>query len=379
MRVLTVFGTRPEAIKMAPLVRKLAALPDMESRVCVTAQHRAMLDQVLEAFDIRPEHDLDIMAPGQSLTETCSRVLLGLEPILQEFHPDLVLVHGDTTSAAAATLAAYYQDIPVGHVEAGLRTGDLRAPWPEEGHRRLIASLAAVHFAPTEEARENLIREGIAPAAIHVTGNTVIDALHMVLDRLHNDSRLQESLVRRFSFLRARSRLVLITCHRREVFGAGLERICLAIRELAKRFAEVDFVYPVHPNPEVLGPVSTSLQEIANVHLVEPLDYLPFVHLMQRSCLLLTDSGGIQEEAPALGKPVVVLRDTTERPEALATGMVQLAGTDTAAIVQAAARLLALSPGGRPTTKTPYGDGRASERIVQIVQSLGIRRPRPSP
>ena len=374
MKVLTVFGTRPEAIKMAPLVRALAASPEIESRVCVTAQHRQMLDAVLHLFEIAPEHDLDIMAPAQPLSSIASRVLLGIEPVLREFQPDVVLVHGDTTTASAATLAAYYQKIPVGHVEAGLRTGDLLAPWPEEGNRRMIAALAKFHCAPTQQARENLLREGIAAEAIHVTGNTVIDALWLVIDRLKADEPLRESLAAQFSFLRPQARMVLITCHRRENFGAGLTRICAAIQALAERFPEVDFVYPVHPNPQVCGPVRGALGGIDNLHLIDPQDYLPFVYLMDRSHLLLTDSGGIQEEAPALGKPVLVMRDTTERPEALATGTVALVGTDTLAIIAAATRLLIDSPGLESglSGETLYGDGRASERIVQVVQSLGI-------
>jgi UDP-N-acetylglucosamine 2-epimerase (non-hydrolysing) len=270
-------------------------------------------------------------------------------------------------------MAAYYQRIPVGHVEAGLRTGNLLAPWPEEGNRKVIAAVATVHFAPTEQARENLLREGIAPEAIHVTGNTVIDALRIVVDRLRADARLADSLAGQFPFLRADARLVVITCHRRENFQGGLDRICVAIRTLAERFPEVDFVFPVHPNPKVLGPVRAALQGIGNVHLIEPQDYLPFVYLMSRSSLLLTDSGGIQEEAPALGKPVLVMRDTTERPEALASGAVQLVGTDTVTIVESAARVLtgSLGPVVSSMVETPYGDGRASERITRILQSLG--------
>ncbi len=373
MKVLTVFGTRPEAIKMAPVVGALASLTGVESRVCVTAQHREMLDQVLHLFGMQPDYDLGIMVPGQTLSATTSKVLLGLEPLLQQFGPDLVLVHGDTATASAAALAAYYQRIPVGHVEAGLRTGDLLAPWPEEGNRKVIAAVATVHFAPTEQARENLLREGIGPGAIHVTGNTVIDALRLVVDRLRTDSRLADSLAGQFPFLRADARLVVITCHRRENFQGGLDRVCAAIRTLAERFPEVDFVFPVHPNPKVREPVSATLQGIGNVHLIDPQDYLPFVYLMSRSSLLLTDSGGIQEEAPALGKPVLVMRDTTERPEALANGAVQLVGTDAVTIVESAARILAgsHSPVVSSMVETPYGDGRASERIVRILQSLG--------
>jgi UDP-N-acetylglucosamine 2-epimerase (non-hydrolysing) len=373
MKVLTVFGTRPEAIKMAPVVRTLAALTGIESRVCVTAQHREMLDQVLHLFAIQPDYDLGIMVPGQTISATTSKVLMGLEPLLQQFGPDLVLVHGDTATASAAAMAAYYQRIQVGHVEAGLRTGNLLAPWPEEGNRKVIAALTTVHFAPTEQARENLLREGIAPGAIHVTGNTVIDALRIVVEQLRTDARLADSLAGQFPFLRADARLVVITCHRRENFQGGLDRVCAAIRTLAERFPEVDFVFPVHPNPKVLGPVRAALQGIGNVHLIEPQDYLPFVYLMSMSSLLLTDSGGIQEEAPALGKPVLVMRDTTERPEALASGTVQLVGTDTVTIVESAARVLTDPPVSVVSSmvETPYGDGRASERIIRILQSLG--------
>jgi len=358
---------------MAPLVKALAACPEIESRVCVTAQHRHLLDTVLELFQIEPDHDLDIMAPSQTLSAIASRILLGLEPVLREFQPDVVLVHGDTATASAATLAAYYQKIPVGHVEAGLRTGDLLAPWPEEGNRRVIAALARVHFAPTPQARDNLLREGIAADAIHVTGNTVIDALWLVIGRIRADECLRESLATQFSFLRPQARMTLITCHRRENFGAGLERICEAIRRLAARFPDVDFVYPVHPNPRVCEPVRGALGGIANLHLIEPQEYLPFVYLMDRSHLLLTDSGGIQEEAPALGKPVLVMRDMTERPEALSSGTVALVGTDTATIVELAARLLESSPAAGASARgaSLYGDGRASEQIVQILQSLG--------
>lgn len=373
MKVLAVFGTRPEAIKMAPVVRAIGAVNGIESRVCVTAQHRAMLDQVLKVFEIHPDHDLDVMVPGQTLSETTGRILMRVDPVLLEFQPDIVLVHGDTTTAAAVTLASYYRRVRVGHVEAGLRTGDLESPWPEEGNRRMIAALATVHFAPTEQARGNLLREGIAPAAIHVTGNTVIDSLRLVSDRLRNDACLRESIVRRFAFLRSGTRLVLITCHRRENLPRGIERICAAIRDLSVRFVDVDFVYPVHPNPQIHGLVSASLHGIDNVHLTGPLDYLPFVHLMNRASLLLTDSGGVQEEATALGKPALVLRDTTERPESISTGTTRLVGTDTMAIVQAASCLLEGSDAvGGPPAHTPYGDGRAGERIARIVQSLGI-------
>lgn len=372
MKVLTVFGTRPEAIKMAPLVKALAAEAGIEARVCVTAQHRQMLDQVLELFEITPDYDLNIMKPGQTLSGITSEILTRIEPVLVEFKPDLVLVHGDTSTTLATTLAAYYQRIPVGHVEAGLRTGNIYSPWPEEANRKLTGALAKLHFAPTTQSQANLLREGVDGAVVHVTGNTVIDALLMVKARLETDQALAAQLADRFPMLRKNARLVLITGHRRENFGDGFERICAAIRDLAREFPAADFVYPVHLNPNVREPVNRILQGQANVHLIEPQDYLPFVYLMTRSHIILTDSGGIQEEAPSLGKPVLVMRDTTERPEAVAAGTVKLVGTDVAAISDAVRTLMMneVEYQRMSVAHNPYGDGKACERIVAAIKNI---------
>lgn len=369
MKVLTVFGTRPEAIKMAPLVRHLETAQGIESRVCVTAQHRQMLDQVLELFEIKPHHDLDLMRPGQDLYSITTEILSAMRRVYADERPDLVLVHGDTTTTFAATLAAFYQRIPVGHVEAGLRTGNLYSPWPEEANRRLTGALARLHFAPTETARENLRRENVPDAHIVVTGNTVIDALLAVQDKLQRGDALRAALSARFPFLRDGQPMLLITGHRRENFGDGFERICAAIAQLARRYPELDLVYPVHLNPNVREPVGRLLSGIPNVHLIEPLDYLPFVYLMSRSTLILTDSGGIQEEAPSLGKPVLVMRDTTERPEAVQAGTVRLVGTDAATIVSGVATLLEDAEDYRrmSVAHNPYGDGRACERIAAAL------------
>lgn len=370
-KVLCVFGTRPEAIKMAPVVTRLAATPGLDCRVCVTAQQRQMLDQVLEAFGIVPDHDLGLMKPGQSLTDILTGVLRGLEPVLDAEKPDLVLVHGDTSTTLGASLAAYYRRIPVGHVEAGLRTGDIYAPWPEEVNRRLTAGIARHHFAPTEKARQNLLREGVDDAAILVTGNTVIDALLAMVARLDADAALRASLDAQFAFLDAGKRLVLVTGHRRESFGEGFENICRALAELAAR-GDVEVVYPVHLNPNVQEPVRRVLGGAERVHLLPPLDYVPFIHLMRRAHLVLTDSGGIQEEAPSLGKPVLVMRETTERPEAVEAGTVRLVGTDRARIVGEAARLLDSREAYEAMSRAhnPYGDGKAAHRIAErLLQS----------
>lgn len=372
MRILSIFGTRPEAIKMAPLVQRIAATPGLESRLCVTAQHREMLDQVLALFELAPDHDLDIMEPGQSLSGLTARIITALEPVLLHDKPDLILVHGDTTTSFAAALAAYYQQIPVGHIEAGLRTGSLYSPWPEEGNRRLTAVLAQHHFAPTDQARANLLREGINPEYIHVTGNTVIDALLATKARINESNALRCELKQRFGMLRPGARLVLITGHRRENFGAGFERICTAIATLADRFPDVDFLYPVHLNPNVQKPVRQTLGNHPNIHLIEPLDYMPFVYLMDLAQLILTDSGGVQEEAPSLGTPVLVMRDTTERPEAVNAGTVRLVGSHTARIVTHAEALLT-NDAERQAMRhahNPYGDGRACERIVSALSCL---------
>lgn len=370
MKVLTVFGTRPEAIKMAPLVKALATAQGMEARTCVTGQHRQMLDQVLALFDITPEYDLQVMQPRQTLAMVTSQILLGMQPVLEEFRPDLVLVHGDTATTFAATLAAFYEKIPVGHVEAGLRTGDLYSPWPEEANRCLTGKLAHWHFAPTSQTRDNLLREGVPEAHITITGNTVIDALLMTESKLRTDQALLQAQQQRFGFLREQARMVLITGHRRENFGGGFERICEAIARLARQHPEVDFVYPVHLNPQVREPVNRLLSGQGNIHLIEPLDYLPFVYLMGRSHIILTDSGGIQEEAPSLGKPVLVMRDTTERPEAVQAGTVRLVGTEVDAIFDGVHQLLTDDALHQTMTQAhnPYGDGNACTRIVEFLQ-----------
>lgn len=373
LKTLSIFGTRPEAIKMAPLVLALANDPRFDSKVCVTAQHREMLDQVLELFELTPNFDLNIMTTGQTLTDVTTGIIQGLKPVLEEFKPDVVLVHGDTATTFAASLAAYYQQIPIAHVEAGLRTNDLYSPWPEEGNRRLTGSLATLHFAPTETSRQNLLKEGIASSAIYVTGNTVIDALLSVVERLNNpESALQPRLDEQFAFLPRDKRMVLITGHRRENFGGGFERICQALANSARQFPDVEFVYPVHLNPNVREPVQRLLANISNVHLIEPLDYLPFVYLMTRSYLILTDSGGIQEEAPALGKPVLVMRDTTERPEAVDAGTVKLIGTEVESITQHLCELLSVEAAYQKMSfaHNPYGDGKACARIREALLAL---------
>ncbi|MCK9510362.1 MAG: UDP-N-acetylglucosamine 2-epimerase (non-hydrolyzing) [Pigmentiphaga sp.] len=374
MKILTIFGTRPEAIKMAPVVQALAAEPGFDSRVCVTAQHREMLDQVLALFAIRPDYDLDIMRPGQDLFAITGSILEGLKPVLSTWRPDCVLVHGDTSTTFAASLAAYYLKIPVGHVEAGLRTGNLLAPWPEEGNRRLTAVLARWHFAPTAIARANLLAEGVPADRIAVTGNTVIDALRQIAARIDASPELRKSLDAGLPGLASGRRLVLITGHRRENFGAGFERICRAIAQLARRYPAVEFVYPVHLNPNVREPVYRVLGQLENVHLIEPLQYLPFVRLLQRCTLVLTDSGGIQEEAPALAKPVLLMRDNTERPEALEAGTVRLVGTDEAALVRSVSQLLddAGVYQAMAQARHPFGDGHAAGRIVAALRHDGI-------
>lgn len=355
---------------MAPLVQALASTPGIQARTCVTGQHRQMLDQVLELFCIQPEYDLNVMQPRQTLSMVTSQVLLGMQPVLQDFNPDLVLVHGDTATTFAATLAAFYEKIPVGHVEAGLRTGDMYSPWPEEANRCLTGRLARWHFAPTAQTRDNLLREGVAPDAITITGNTVIDALLMTERKLRNDASLRQAQEQRFDFLRPGARLVLITGHRRENFGGGFERICEAIARLARQHPEADFLYPVHLNPQVREPVNRLLSGQTNIHLIEPQDYLPFVYLMGRSHLILTDSGGIQEEAPSLGKPVLVMRETTERPEAVQAGTVRLVGTDAQAICSGVHELLTdeVLYQRMAMAHNPYGDGQACSRIIAFLQ-----------
>ena len=370
LKTLSIFGTRPEAIKMAPMVINLANDDRFHSRVCVTAQHREMLDQVLELFGLVPDYDLNIMKPDQNLTDVTTAIIQGLQAVLEDFKPDVILVHGDTATTFAASLAAYYQQIPVAHIEAGLRTHNLYSPWPEEGNRRLTGSLASMHFAPTQTSRQNLINEGVAAECIHVTGNTVIDALLSVVEKLHAPtSPLRGRLDRQFAFLPQDQRMILVTGHRRENFGDGLERICQALAETAARFPAVTFVYAVHLNPNVQEPVRRRLASISNVHLIEPLDYLPFVYLMTRAYLILTDSGGIQEEAPALGKPVLVMRDTTERPEAVDAGTARLVGTEIASITHHLRELLSDEAAYREMSNAhnPYGDGRACTRIREVL------------
>jgi len=371
-RICIVIGTRPEAIKMAPVVRALNERSHegqgLDVRVCVTAQHRQMLDQVLALFNIVPHYDLDIMRSGQDLTDVTTRVLTGLRDVLREFRPDIVLVHGDTTTTFSASLAAYYERISVAHVEAGLRTGNLYSPWPEELNRRLTGAIAALHFAPTGNSRLNLLLEGIDTKSIHITGNTVIDALLHVVTRLKSDAELRRTYDTQFSYLDPAKRLILVTGHRRENFGEGFENICRALKTLSERH-DTEIVYPVHLNPNVREPVQRILADEPSIHLIEPLDYLPFVYLMDRAYLVLTDSGGIQEEAPSLGKPVLVMRDTTERPEGVEAGTVKLVGANERLIVSEAIALLddpALYQ-RMATASNPYGDGHAAERIASVI------------
>ena len=382
--ILLVFGTRPEAIKMAPLVKKLQSEPGkFKTVVCVTAQHRQMLDQVLHIFDIKPDYDLDIMKPNQDLYDITSRVLLGMRDVLKEVQPDVVLVHGDTTTSTAAALAAFYQQIAVGHVEAGLRTHNIYSPWPEEMNRQITGRISTHHFAPTPLAKQNLLRENVAENQIIVTGNTVIDALYMVVDKIKDDNLLKEELCE--SLLRAGyntkrldsfRRLVLITGHRRENFGDGFISMCTAIRDLAAKYPDVDFVYPMHLNPNVRRPIHEVFGDDLTLHenlfFIEPLEYLSFVYLMEKSTIVLTDSGGIQEEAPGLGKPVLVMRDTTERPEALESGTVHLVGTNYEKIVGEVSTLLDDVAAYQKMSQAvnPYGDGKACKRICEYLANL---------
>lgn len=367
-RVMVVFGTRPEAIKMAPVVHALREHPDIQPIVTVTAQHREMLDQVLDIFDIAPDYDLDIMQRGQTLADVTSKILLGMPAVFEQARPDLVLVHGDTSTTLATALAAFYARVPVGHVEAGLRTGNMQAPWPEEANRRLTAPLCTYHFAPTQRSRDNLLAENINASRITVTGNTVIDALLKVNERLHTEAALKAQMKAQFPFLDPARRLLLVTGHRRENFGEGFERICRALAQLAQR-DDIQIVYPVHLNPNVQEPVRRHLSNLGNVHLIEPQEYLPFVYLMQQSFVILTDSGGVQEEAPSLGKPVLVMRDTTERPEAVDAGTVRLVGTDRGKITGQVNALFddAAHYATMAEAHNPYGDGKASGRIAEQI------------
>lgn len=380
-KVMLVFGTRPEAIKMAPLVKEFQKNPtDFETIVCVTGQHREMLDQVLDIFDIKPDYDLNIMKQGQDLYDVTSRVLTGMRDVLMEARPDVVLVHGDTTTSTAAALAAFYQQIPVGHVEAGLRTHNIYSPWPEEMNRQITGRIAAYDFAPTPLSRKNLLQENIPDERITVTGNTVIDALHIVVDRIKGDASLSRSLEKKLSDagydidrLSNGKKLVLITGHRRENFGDGFINMCTAIKDLTAKYPNADFVYPMHLNPNVRKPIhevfGDDLSNLGNMFFIEPLEYLEFVYLMEKSDIVLTDSGGIQEEAPGLGKPVLVMRDTTERPEALDAGTVKLVGTDYNRIVSEVSILLDDASAYDQMSKAvnPYGDGKACMRITQTL------------
>lgn len=374
-KVLLVFGTRPEAIKMSPLVLAFQKdTSDIETKICVTAQHREMLDQVLHIFDITPDFDLNIMQPGQDLYDVTSNILLGMKEVLTTYNPDVVLVHGDTATTFTTALSAFYQKIPVGHVEAGLRTGDIYSPWPEEANRKLTGTLTTYHFAPTQTSKDNLLKENINRNDIYVTGNTVIDALFWVLNKINNTKSLKKELAQKisneFAGFEDGNKFVLITGHRRENFGQGFLDMCSAIKTLAQKHPSVNFVYPVHLNPNVQEPVLNLLSGIKNVFLISPLEYEPFIYLMSKSYLILTDSGGIQEEAPSLGKPVLVMRDTTERPEAIDAGTVKLVGTNPQNIIQEVSKLLEDSTcyEGMSKAHNPYGDGNACEKIVNYIK-----------
>ena len=375
MKVLSVFGTRPEAIKMASLVQALAADSFFDAKVCVTAQHREMLDQVLGLFEITPDFDLNLMKPGQTLSDITSSVLKGLELVFAEWTPDVVLVHGDTATTFAASLAAYYHKIAVGHVEAGLRTGDIYSPWPEEANRKLTGALTTYHFAPTQSSYNNLIKENIDPKNITITGNTVIDALLTVKEKVETDQAIITQFEQQFDFIDPTKKLILVTGHRRENFGQGFLNICTALANIAKQYPDVQIVYPVHLNPNVQKPVNELLSGISNIHLIAPQDYLPFVYLMNLSYLILTDSGGIQEEAPSLGKPVLVMRDTTERPEAVEAGTVKLVGTDAELIQQSVIELLENTDlyQTMAAAHNPYGDGKACKKILDFLKEYGKR------
>ena len=372
MKVLLIFGTRPEAIKMAPLFHELNQSYKFDTAICVTGQHRDMLDQVLNIFHIKPDFDLNIMKTGQDLTDVTTKVLEGLKVLFKTYTPDLVLVHGDTATTFAATLACYFNKIKVGHIEAGLRTNDIYAPWPEEGNRRLTGSICNLHFAPTETAKNNLVKENINEDQIFVTGNTVIDALYHIIKIMDVNKDIHNELNLKFSYLDFNKRVILITGHRRENFGQGFENICKAIHDLAVEYPNVQFVYPVHMNPNVREPVNKYLSNIKNIFLIEPLDYLPFIYLMNKSYLILTDSGGIQEEAPSLGKPVLVMRDTTERPEAVKAGTVKLVGTNVELIKREVKYLLddATEYNKMSELHNPYGDGQACKRIAEYLGGL---------
>lgn len=366
---MTIFGTRPEAIKMAPLLKSLEMDDRFHSQLCITAQHREMLDQVLNLFEIVPDYDLDVMEKGQSLSTMTSRMIDRLSEILEQETPDFIFVHGDTATTLCGALSGFYQQIPIIHIEAGLRTGDIYSPWPEEGNRKLVTAISRLHFAPTEKAAENLRLEGVDNTNIHISGNTVIDSLLLVIATLNDDSDRMRKISSLFPFLDPEKKLILVTAHRRESFGGGFERICSAIKQIADHDENVQIVFPVHLNPTVSNPVRHYLSEIENVFLIAPQDYLPFVYLMKQSDIILTDSGGIQEEAPSLGKPVLVMRDTTERPEAVLAGTVKLVGTDEDKILSEVKNLLENHEAYEKMSvaSNPYGDGNACERIIKVL------------
>ena len=374
-KVLIVFGTRPEAIKMAPLVKAFQNSTDaFETKVCVTAQHREMLDQVLDLFEITPDYDLDIMKPGQDLYDVTSNVLLGMKPVLTDFKPDVVFVHGDTSTTFAAALASFYQQIQVAHIEAGLRTGDIYSPWPEEANRQLTTQITAYHFAPTSTSRENLLKENVNERSIEVTGNTVIDALFLALEKIKSNKQLETDIIKHLAILDYKlqddKKIILVTGHRRENHGQGFINICTALKEIALSNPDIDIVYPVHLNPNVQKPVKELLSGIDNVYLIEPLQYEQFIYMMDKSYFIITDSGGVQEEAPSLGKPVLVMRDTTERPEALDAGTVKLVGTDTELIIKEAQMLIDNKDAYEKMSKAsnPYGDGQACEKVITFLK-----------
>lgn len=372
-KVLLVFGTRPEAIKMAPLVKAFKEESSIVSKVCVTAQHREMLDQVLEIFEIKPDYDLNIMKAGQDLYDITANVLLGMKDVLNEFQPDIVLVHGDTTTTSATSLASFYQKIKVGHIEAGLRTHDIYSPWPEEANRQITGILSNYHFAPTTNSQDNLLRENKKKENIVVTGNTVIDALFLALDKIENNQKLKNEILDNINKqykIDNSKKLILVTGHRRENFGQGFINICEALKILALNNPTIDIVYPVHLNPNVQKPVKELLDNVSNIYLIDPLQYESFIYLMKQSYFIITDSGGVQEEAPSLGKPVLVMRDTTERPEALEAGTVKLVGTDTEIIIEEAQKLLDNKLAYEKMSKAhnPYGDGNACQRIVKFIK-----------
>lgn len=374
-KILIVFGTRPEAIKMAPLVKEFEKhKKDFNVRVCVTAQHRSMLDQVLSIFKIRVHYDLNIMKPNQDLYDITSSVLLKMREVIRDFKPDIVFVHGDTTTTSTTSLSAFYEKIPVAHIEAGLRTGNIYSPWPEEMNRKITGVITRYHFSPTATSKQNLLNENVPKGHIFVTGNTVIDALYMIVKRIKSDntlcSKIEKEIIKKGYDVDRKRKLILVTGHRRENFGAGFINICKALKDIALKYKDIDILYPVHLNPNVQKPVYGLLSKIPNIFLIEPIDYLPFVYLMNKAFIIVTDSGGIQEEAPSLGKPVLVMRDTTERPEAVTAGTVKLVGTDRKKIVREASKLIDNKNLYRKMSRAhnPYGDGKACQRVLKFIK-----------